>query len=162
MTDRMSKLMFAHSDDLYALRKLRVGHGPAPARNMSDAALRQRGEEAALKRRDPHAVGVVMDANRKRIVIGDVEAGEHGRLMTEHDQSADVIHLHGLAFPLADIRRDLRMALVVSSTAFSRAITAEMQSEQRAVIGAVVQAILTQHPAIGAKIQEIKTRERYD
>jgi len=126
----------------------------------SDDALLARGEAAALRKRDPHAITVGDD--HPRIVIGDIEAGEYGRLMTEHDQSADVIHLHGLRVPLTDIRRDLRMALVASSAAFARAITGEAQSEQRAVIGAVVQAILNQHPAIGAKIKEIKTHERYD
>jgi hypothetical protein len=50
----------------------------------------------------------------------------------------------------------------VGSAAFSRAITDLEQAEQRAVIGAVIQVVLNQHPAIGAKVKEIKTRERVD
>ena len=113
-----------------------------------------------LAKRDPHAVGI-NPAGRSRIEIGDVDAGEFGRIMVEHDQSADLLLLHGLKVHLADISRDLRGAVVSTSAAFARAATDQEQSEQKSIIGFLVEAIARRHDAIGAKLREIVQGQRF-
>jgi len=98
---------------------------------------------------------------RTRIEIGDVDAGEFGRIMVEHDQSADLLLLHGLKVHLADISRDLRGAVVSTSAAFARAATDQEQSEQKSIIGFLVEAIARRHDAIGAKLREIVQGQRF-
>ena len=97
---------------------------------------------------------------RTRTVIGEIET-PHGRLHVEVDQSADVIHLHGIAVPLADIKKPLRGATVTTSAAFAAATNAEEQAEQRALIGIVISSVLREHAWLDAKVKRRIDELRY-
>jgi hypothetical protein len=56
------------------------------------------------------------------------------QVVVSHDRGADIVEIHGVKTQLIDIRRDLRMAIVSVSSAFSRATSDEEQSGQKAAL----------------------------
>jgi hypothetical protein len=91
-----------------------------------------------------------------RVEIGEVETGL-GRVRASI--SRDSVSIHGAGADLSDISPDLRRALVWCAAAFSKAQDAAEQTTQRAVIGAVVDAVMRRHPWLSAKVKEMKRRE---
>jgi hypothetical protein len=70
--------------------------------------------------------------------------------------------LHGVVAHLTDIRRDLRLALVSTNSAFSRAVNDEEQAGLQAAVASVIGAVLREHPDLGAKVREKLQAQRYD
>src|SRR5690348_12738854 len=88
-----------------------------------------------------------------RVEFGTVET-HLGTVVLSHSRGADLITIHGVTAPLADIKRDLRSAVVATSAAFSAAQTAEEQSGQKAALAAVIDAVLRETPWLAAKVRE--------
>ena len=61
---------------------------------------------------------------------------------------------------LADIDRDLRGALVSTAAAFSAAVTDEEQTDQRTIIGIIIDGVLRRHQWLDAKVRESKQNEQ--
>jgi hypothetical protein len=72
------------------------------------------------------------------------------------------VNIHGVTAHLADLDRDLRMAIVSTGAAFTAATSDEEQAGQKAALAAVVDAVLRRHDFIGAKVRERITTQRYD
>jgi hypothetical protein len=96
------------------------------------------------------------DARRE---IGECET-QLGRVRVVVER--DSISIHGQSAMLSELDVDLRTAIVSTSAAFAAAIWDVEQTEQRAIVGCVVDAILRRHQFLTAKVKEAKTRERYD
>jgi hypothetical protein len=96
-----------------------------------------------------------------RLEIGEVETGgRHGRVRVAHDQGADEVIIHGVTVSLADLK-DHGRAFRAASATFNDAHDAAEQSDAKALIGVVVEAILTRHDWVGAKVRERKFDQRY-
>jgi hypothetical protein len=95
----------------------------------------------------------------RRLEIGECET-ELGRVRVSI--SRDSISIHGVNTPLSEIDTDLRGAVATTAASFAAAETALEQTEQRAVIGVLMDAILRRHQFLTASVKEAKTRERYD
>jgi hypothetical protein len=146
MQMKLDKLFRVRDDAANAMRKAQLAKAP-PQPLPSDDELRKRGLAAQMNR-IPGGIG---DADR-RIIVGEVQT-EHGAVFTEHDQAADVISLHGVNVLLADIDRDLRTAFCASSAHFAAAQTSIEQTDQRALVGVVVDSIIRRHDFVGAQVK---------
>jgi hypothetical protein len=133
----------------------RVPRGPKNYDALNNAAI-----EAELRHTpvvgghsigDPHPEG--------RIEVGEVETSA-GRVRVAI--SRDSISVHGVNAMMGDVAPDLRRAIVASAASFSAAESDEEQSAQRAVIGAVVDAVMRRHQFLLAAVKESKKRERRD
>lgn len=113
--------------------------------------LRKRAAAAELRR----AIPGVGDPDRR--IVTEVETREHGRLFVEVDHGASVIRLHDVNVSAADLDADLRGMLFATAAAFNAAQTDAEQTNQRALLGLVVTAVLSRH-----KWLESKVRERVD
>lgn len=133
------------------LRKI-VGHVVSP--ELSNDELQKRARAAERR----HAGVGDPDG---RIEVGEVETS-FGRIRFSHSVAKQLITMHGVEAPLSVIDQDLRRAISVSSAAFNAAQTGEEQSDQRAVIGVVVDAVLRRHDFLSARVKEARLRERYD
>jgi hypothetical protein len=120
-----------------------------------DETLRKRAVVAQLR----HQPGTGDPDPDRRIEIGECET-ELGRIRVA--VSRESISIHGVNTPLSDIDADLRGAIVTTSASFAAAITDIEQSEQRALIGFVTDAVLRRHEFLSARVKEAKQRERYD
>jgi hypothetical protein len=102
----------------------------------------------------------LMGNNRTRVEFGTVETSL-GAVVLNHDQGSDTVAIHGVVSPLADIRRDLRMAIIATSAAFSRAQSDEEQAGQKAALAAVIDAVLREHAPLAAKVRAALQGQRF-
>jgi hypothetical protein len=124
--------------------------------NAANEAMRKR---AALAQQMRHMPGEGNPDPDRRIEIGEVET-QLGRVRVT--VSRDDLSIHGVNAALAELDVDLRTAIVSTSAAFAAAILDVEQTEQRALVGFVVQAILRRHQFLNARVKEVRQRERYD
>jgi hypothetical protein len=124
----------------------------------SDSELLRKGL-AAQMRRLPGGAG---DPDH-RIVIGEVDVPDVGRVHVEHDQAADEVVFHGVRGRLADFDADLRNAFCAGTAAFVEAQNAAEQVTARTLVGLVVTAIIQRHDKfIGATVRQRALSARYD
>jgi hypothetical protein len=95
----------------------------------------------------------------RRIEIHDCETSV-GRLHVQVER--DTLTIHGVSTMLADIDRDLRDALVSTAAAFSAGTTDIEQTDQRNIIGIIVDGVLRRHKYLDSKVKEAVSRQRYD
>jgi hypothetical protein len=100
-----------------------------------DAALRKKAVVAELR----HMPGEGDPDPDRRVEIGEVET-QLGRLRIS--VSREEIGVHGVNAAMSDIDADLRGAIVTTSASFAAAITDLEQTEQRTLIGFVMDAVL--------------------
>jgi hypothetical protein len=122
----------------------------------SSDILRKRGAVAVLR----HGIPGVGDPDR-RVVFGTVEA-KGGQVFVEHDQSADMIVIHGVGAKLADVAPSLRASFLYASAGFSQAENESEQVAARTLVGLVVNAIIDRHDFVGAKVRERLFSQRFD
>jgi hypothetical protein len=121
-----------------------------------DETLRTKATLAAQARHMP-GVGSP-DPNRRR-EIGEIETAlGRVRVTVAHDS----LRVHGVNVLLADIDVGLRGALVTASAAFAAAESDIEQSEQRVVIGYLVDAILRRDKTLEASVRAAKLPEQFD
>jgi hypothetical protein len=120
-----------------------------------DESIRKRAVEAQQRR----LPGTGNPDPDRRLEIGECET-ELGRVRVAI--SRDTLAIHGVHTPISEIDADLRGAVTTSAASFAAAETALEQSEQRAVIGVLMDAILRRHQFLTASVREAKKRERYD
>jgi hypothetical protein len=120
-----------------------------------DESIRKRAVEAQQRR----LPGTGNPDPDRRLEIGECET-EFGRVRVAI--SRDSLAIHGVHTPLSEIDADLRGAVTTSAASFAAAETAIEQTEQRAVIGFLMDAILRRHQFLTASVREAKKRERYD
>ena len=94
----------------------------------------------------------------RRVEIHDCETSL-GRVHVAVER--DAIAIHGVSTMLADIDRDLRGALVSTAAAFSAAVTDEEQTDQRTIIGIIIDGVLRRHQWLDAKVRESKQNEQF-
>ncbi len=116
---------------------------------VDDDDLRKRAAAAELRR----ALPGVGDVDR-RIVVGEVETKDHGRLFLEVDHGASVIRLHDVNVSADDLDADLCGMLFSTAASFNAAQVDAEQSNQRALLGLVVTAVLERHKWLEAKVRE--------
>jgi len=102
----------------------------------------------------------LMGDNRTRVEFGTIET-HLGTVVVSHDRGADVVTIHGIIAPLADIKRDLRMAIVATSASFAQATNDELQAGAKAAIAAVIDAVLREHAWLQSKVREAVQNQRF-
>jgi hypothetical protein len=106
-----------------------------------------------------HQTGRQVD---RRVEFGEVLDSEGHRVMLAHDQDAGTASIHGVSFELDQIDRDLRASFNLASSAFVDAATdAEEQSNAKALLSVVVQAILRRHSFIGDAVKRQQHHQRF-
>lgn len=145
--------------DINALRKAQTEPLSRTAKDPTVAELRSRALAKATEQQVPGEGSLAPPP--RRVEFGEVET-KSGRLQVAHDHEHDAIVVHGVATPLIDIDKDLRMAFATSSAAFSEAENAEEQASARTLIGLAVEAVLQRHEFLAARVRENKWRARWE
>jgi hypothetical protein len=151
------------TDCLAAARNEAARQQPAPLRKVVDKRVEQR-DEALRKKAEvlAHAhrmPGIGDPSPSRRIEIHDVETSV-GRLHVQVER--DTLTIHGVSTMLEDVDRDLRNALTATAAAFSAATTDIEQTDQRNIIGIIIDGVLRRHQFLNAKVREAVTRQRFD
>ena len=94
----------------------------------------------------------------RRVEIGECET-ELGRVRVAI--SRESISIHGVNTNLSEIDADLRDALVHTAASFAAAQTDLEQTQQKSMIGFVMDAVMRRHQCLTAKVKESKARERH-
>jgi len=116
-------------------------------------------KKAALATQLRHLPGSGSVDPDHRIELGEIST-ELGRIRLS--VSRDSFEAHGVSVLLEDIDSDLRQALVSTSAAFAAAILDSEQSEQKTIVGIVMDAVMRRHQFLTAKVKELLRRERID
>jgi hypothetical protein len=125
-----------------------------PRAAIDDEDLRKAGAVAQMRRMP----GQGSPDPDRRLEIGECETNL-GRVRVAI--SRDSIAIHGVNTLLSDIDADLRGAVVTSAASFAAAESDLEQTQQREIIGFVIDAVLRRHQWLTARVREAKQNERY-
>lgn len=108
-----------------------------------------------------HRAGIGDPDPGRRIEIGEVDTGHHGRVRVALDHGAGALVVHGVAVDINEIDADLRRSLIAAAAMFTGAKDPAHQTSAKTLIGTVVAAILDRHDELHTGVFDARRRERF-